>query len=88
MPLKHLWSLAIEEQFYIFFPVILVTLLLTIKKRYKIGLFWGVSIISLGLMMFIYSINGDHSRVYFGTDTRLQTLLLGVILAFYGRRLN
>ncbi len=59
MPLKHLWSLAIEEQFYIFFPVILVTLLLTIKKRYKIGfIFWGVSIISLGLMMFIYSING------------------------------
>lgn len=83
MPLKHLWSLAIEEQFYIFFPVILVTLLLTIKKRYKIGfIFWGVSIISLGLMMFIYSINGDHSRVYFGTDTRLQTLLMGVILAF------
>lgn len=83
MPLKHLWSLAIEEQFYIFFPVIFVTLLLTIKKRYKIGfIFWGVSIISLGLMMFIYSINGDHSRVYFGTDTRLQTLLLGVILAF------
>ncbi|MDU0634418.1 acyltransferase family protein [Staphylococcus aureus] len=83
MPLKHLWSLAIEEQFYIFFPVILVTLLLTIKKRYKIGfIFWGVSMISLGLMMFIYSINGDHSRVYFGTDTRLQTLLLGVILAF------
>lgn len=83
MPLKHLWSLAIEEQFYMFFPVILVTLLLTIKKRYKIGfIFWGVSIISLGLMMFIYSINGDHSRVYFGTDTRLQTLLLGVILAF------
>ncbi len=33
--------------------------------------------------MFIYTgINGDHSRVYFGTDTRLQTLLLGVILAF------
>ncbi len=78
MPLKHLWSLAIEEQFYIFFPVILVTLLLTIKKRYKIGfIFWGVSIISLGLMMFIYSINGDHSQS--GTDTRLQTLLLGVI---------
>ena len=35
MPLKHLWSLAIEEQFYIFFPVILVTLLLTIKSDTK-----------------------------------------------------
>ncbi|MBE5666881.1 acetyltransferase [Staphylococcus sp. SS251] len=83
MPLKHLWSLAIEEQFYLFFPLILIILLLLIKKRYKVGLvFWFVSLLSLGLMIYISSFNVNHSRVYFGTDTRLQTLLLGVILAF------
>lgn len=83
MPLKHLWSLAIEEQFYLFFPAVLITLLLTVKKYQKINLiFWIISLISLVLMMVISEPHLNHSRVYFGTDTRLQTLLLGVSLAF------
>ncbi|MFQ3726562.1 acyltransferase family protein [Staphylococcus equorum] len=83
MPLKHLWSLAIEEQFYIFFPVILIMLLLTMKKRRNVILiFLATSIISLLTMVIISGPHSSHSRVYFGTDTRLQTMLLGVILAF------
>ncbi|MCI2773507.1 acyltransferase family protein [Staphylococcus petrasii] len=83
MPLKHLWSLAIEEQFYLFFPFVLVILLLTIKKYRNVTLiFWIVSLISLLVMVIISQPNVGYSRVYFGTDTRLQTLLLGVILAF------
>ncbi|PHK49867.1 acyltransferase family protein [Staphylococcus edaphicus] len=83
MPLKHLWSLAIEEQFYIIFPIVLITLLLTVKKYRNVTLiFWVISLISLLLMVVISQPHMQHSRVYFGTDTRLQTMLLGVILAF------
>lgn len=83
MPLKHLWSLAIEEQFYLFFPFVLILLLLKFKNYKKVTLIlWVVSLVSLILMITISFITTGNSRVYFGTDTRLQTLLLGVILAF------
>ncbi|MCK8688582.1 acyltransferase, partial [Pseudomonas umsongensis] len=78
MPLKHLWSLAIEEQFYLFFPFILVLLLFKFKSYKNVTLiFWIVSLVSLILMITISLMTAENSRVYFGTDTRLQTLLLG-----------
>ena len=43
---------------------------------------WIISLVSLLAMVIISQPNVGYSRVYFGTDTRLQTLLLGVILAF------
>nr|WP_263314624.1 acyltransferase family protein [Mammaliicoccus sp. Marseille-Q6498] len=83
MPLKHLWSLAIEEQFYIFWPIVLILLTKSQKLRQKAPLFVFIaSIISVILMFIIAQPNADNSRVYFGTDTRLQTLLLGVLLAY------
>ncbi|MGV3173308.1 acyltransferase family protein [Staphylococcus simulans] len=82
-PLKHLWSLAIEEQFYLFFPLVLILLLAKVKKHKQIVLiFWIISLASLLAMVLITHPGMNFSRVYFGTDTRLQTLLLGVILAF------
>ncbi|GGI43087.1 acyltransferase family protein [Mammaliicoccus stepanovicii] len=83
MPLKHLWSLAIEEQFYIIWPLALTLLLSKEKLKQKSLLYiFLLSLISVILMMILAQPNADNSRVYFGTDTRLQTLLLGVTLAF------
>ena len=52
------------------------------KKKNVILMFWIISLVSLLMMVVISQPHLNHSRVYFGTDTRLQTLLLGVLLAF------
>ena len=80
-PLKHLWSLAIEEQFYLFFPFILYMIFKFRKRQYTFIIFFIVSLISLALMIYLSSVTSSTARVYFGTDTRLQTLLLGAMLA-------
>lgn len=81
-PLKHLWSLAIEEQFYVFYPIVVFFLFKRFKPQKITLILWIVSLLSLVTMAIIFGVTGDSSRVYFGTDTRLQTLLLGCILAF------
>ncbi|ARJ52020.1 acyltransferase family protein [Staphylococcus lutrae] len=82
-PLKHLWSLAIEEQFYLVFPIILSILISLIRRLKWLRLtFFTLLVISMIMMMVMYVPHANVARVYFGTDTRLQTLLMGVLLAF------
>src|SRR5699024_2391051 len=52
------------------------------KHKQIVLIFWIISLASLLAMVWITHPGMNFSRVYFGTDTRLQTLLLGVILAF------
>ena len=82
-PLGHFWSLAIEEQFYIIWPLLLLLLFKLKVKRKPMMVIIGVLIaISVGDMALLYVPGGDPSRVYYGTDTRCFSLLLGAILAF------
>ncbi|UBH15479.1 acyltransferase family protein [Macrococcus armenti] len=82
-PLQHLWSLAIEEQFYLCFPLLLMLLLKRWSKKQIFIILLIVSLISSIWMSVLYDpAAGNVSRVYFGTDTRLQTLLIGVMFAF------
>jgi peptidoglycan/LPS O-acetylase OafA/YrhL len=80
--LQHLWSLAIEEQFYLIWPVVLALLL---GRLGRIGMF-GLAITGAAgstlLMALMWSAESDPSRVYYGTDTRVAGLLFGAALAF------
>ena len=81
-PLKHMWSLAIEEQFYLIWPVI-VLLGLYVKKRWLLVSLTLVYIAaSVTAMIMLYEPGYDASRVYYGTDTRAFSLLIGALLAF------
>lgn len=81
-PLKNLWSLAIEEQFYVIWPVLLMIGLYVVKKQSKLAkiVFIG-AICSAILMAILYQPGADPSRVYYGTDTRCFELLIGCWLA-------
>jgi peptidoglycan/LPS O-acetylase OafA/YrhL/lysophospholipase L1-like esterase len=79
-PLQHFWSLAIEEQFYLFFPPIVI-LLMRIGGRRVLGAVVGAA--TLGSVALCVLLRSDPDRVYYGTDTRVAELLLGVMLALW-----
>ena len=89
-PFTHCWSLAIETQFYLIYPLILLGIYKLVKSRgegrAKRGLlFAGVTLllalISVILMIVLFDPQKDASRVYYGTDTRAFSLLFGALLA-------
>lgn len=82
-PFTHIWSLAVEGQNYLFWPIIFVLLMTLVrKKKWIFYTVLGMSGISAILMMILYSPGADPTRVYYGTDTRLFSIWLGCALAF------
>ncbi|MCH7838451.1 MAG: acyltransferase, partial [Chloroflexi bacterium] len=82
-PLRHTWSLAIEEQWYLIWPLLFV-LLLRLGRSSLATLFTASLVMIAGsalLMAWMYDPGADPSRVYYGTDTRAQSLLVGAVLA-------
>lgn len=80
--LRHLWSLAVEEQFYVLWPIAFTLLFGKLRGRYAVPLLVGGAVSSAALMAAVYDPSGDASRVYYGTDTRLSGLLIGSALAY------
>jgi peptidoglycan/LPS O-acetylase OafA/YrhL len=81
--LRHMWSLAIEEQFYLVWPLVVFACLKVTRGRH--GLLTGLCVIGAALSVLVmqlrYEPGTDPSRVYYGTDARASQLLIGALLA-------
>jgi peptidoglycan/LPS O-acetylase OafA/YrhL len=82
MPLLHTWSLGVEEQFYLFFPLLAIILW---RSRRKTWVF-PVVILIIALLSFNYADHkswGGSAKVFFTTQARVWELFFGVLAAFY-----
>ena len=82
-PLRHLWSLAIEEQWYLVWPLMLFGIMALTRRNLRAvtAVILALAAGSALLMAALYHQGGDASRAYYGTDTRAQALLVGAALA-------
>ena len=80
--LRHLWSLAVEEQFYLLWPPLFLIGVRLLRRSALAALVALGAIGSTVLMWALYRPGADTSRIFYGTDTRAAPLLIGVLLAF------
>lgn len=82
-PLTHCWSLSVEAQFYLLYPLLLI-FFAKFQNWRKLSAFATLllAVLSMGAMWILFDPSTDPSRVYYGTDTRAFSLLFGAFLAF------
>ena len=83
-PLEHYWSLAIEEQFYLIWPVVLVGLL-AVSRRIQRSVFWPIAFLAIafGVAAPIIAVVAGPDAAYWATPARLAEILVGSALAVW-----
>ncbi|WP_432837683.1 acyltransferase family protein [Dactylosporangium sp. CA-092794] len=85
-PLRHMWSLAVEEQWYLLWPLVLAALIaLRLSRPTVVALLCAATAASAVTMAVLYD-PADPIRSYAGTDARAQQLLIGALLVLLTRR--
>src|SRR5690606_22797047 len=84
--LRNLWSLAVEEQFYLLWPLAVLLLLLTRRRWLRVTIVAVAAVASAAGMALLFVPGADATRVYYGTDTHSFGLTLGAVLALLGAR--
>jgi peptidoglycan/LPS O-acetylase OafA/YrhL len=77
----NFWSLAVEEQFYLAWPLMTLALL-AVAGRVRVGTALAVGAVSSLLMALLFTPGVDATRVYYGTDTHVMGLMAGAAIAF------
>lgn len=80
-PMGHVWSLAIEEQFYTLWPSVLIAAVALFGNRRLLRITVGAAIAAVAWRIWIWTGAHDGIRTYFGSDTRADGLLIGCALA-------
>ncbi|MDN5796836.1 MAG: acyltransferase [Intrasporangium sp.] len=78
----NFWSLAVEEQFYLVWPLVTLLLVRLARPQMRAMTALAIAAVSTAAMALLFTPGGDGTRVYYGTDTHVMGLMLGASLAF------